>query len=224
MTLSKRLSRLSAISIFPMPTASMVRGFRSEKAISISITVIILVLIGFSFIKGGDALHSKSEETEHLMNNYIKSTDSPDFKTILSGTDSVLFVNKGNETVYRSISDWKFKENYFGDDFFVSRIGGYEVYFSNMDLKRAQAFRNITVYSIIIGIILGFTVLYRRFFNRHISEVVRVMLKGYKTEEYSTPVRIDKKRKDFETYLVADQYNRKWLPLKRKIIEIKKEH
>ena len=86
------------------------------------------------------------------------------------------------------------------------------------------AFRNITFYSIIIGIIIGFTVIYRRFFNRHISEVVRVMLKGYKTEDYSTPVRIDKKRKDFETYLVADQYNRKWLPLKRKIIEIKREH
>jgi hypothetical protein len=194
------------------------------KAISISIGVIILVLIGFSFIKGENGPHSKSEEAEHLVNNYIKNTLSPDFSGLLSGTDSVLFVKKGNETVYRSISEAGFEKNYFGDDFTVSRIGGYEVYFSNMDLKRAQAFRNITFYSIIIGIILGFTVIYRRFFNRHVSEVARVMLKGYKTEEYSTPVRIDKKRKDFETYLVADQYNRKWLPLKRKIIEIKKMH
>ncbi|HEB32311.1 MAG TPA: hypothetical protein ENI15_15790 [Spirochaetes bacterium] len=194
------------------------------KGISISITVIILVLIGSAFITGGDGLHSKSEETENLLNNFIKSSPSPDFKELLAGTDSVLFVKKGNETVYRSLSDLSFQETYFNDDFYVSRIGSYDVFLSARDLKRAQAFKNLTFYSIIIGIILGFAVIYRRFFNRHISEVIRVMLKGYKTEEYSTPVRIDKKRKDFETYLVADQYNRKWLPLKRKIIEIKREH
>jgi hypothetical protein len=67
------------------------------------------------------------------------------------------------------------------------------------------------------------TTVYRRFFNRHIASPVNVMFRGFKTSEYSTPVRIQEKRTDFEIYQLAEQYNKKWLLIKRRIMEIKRE-
>jgi hypothetical protein len=46
------------------------------------------------------------------------------------------------------------------------------------------------------------------------------MLRGFQTTSYSTPVRI-KKNAEFEINQLADEYNRKWLPVKSKIIELK---
>jgi hypothetical protein len=67
------------------------------------------------------------------------------------------------------------------------------------------------------------TTIYRRFFNRHIASATNVMYRGFRTTDYSTPVRIQNNRMEFEIYQLADQYNKKWLPIKRRIIEIKRE-
>ena len=62
--------------------------------------------------------------------------------------------------------------------------------------------------------------------NLHVLAVKRtvggMMLRGFKTIDYSTPVRVQDNRRDFEIYQLAEQYNKKWLPIKRRIIEIKK--
>jgi hypothetical protein len=79
------------------------------------------------------------------------------------------------------------------------------------------------VFDIIIAVIIVMTTIYRRYFNRHIASPVNVMFKGFKTTDYSTPVRIQENRKDLEMYQLAEQYNTKWLPIKRRIMEIKRE-
>lgn len=195
-----------------------------SRAIAISITVIILALIGFSFLDKGTVVQSKSAESQILLENYIKSSSTHNFKELLTGAESVLFIKKGNETVYKNLSDRDFQDNYFNDDFYMKKIDSYEIYFNNKDAKKIHSFINMIIFSIMIGIIIGFSTFYRRFFNRHISRVASVILRGFKTADYSTAVRIDNNKKDFEIYQIADQYNRKWLPIKRRIIEIKKEH
>ncbi len=49
------------------------------------------------------------------------------------------------------------------------------------------------------------------------------MLRGFRTTGYSTPVRVVENKKDFEIYELAEQYNKKWLPIKRRIIELKQQ-
>jgi hypothetical protein len=142
---------------------------------------------------------------------------------LLQGTDSVLFIYKNNEVVFKSITNLDFEKTFFNDDYFINRIGEYDVYFSNKDLKKTNAFINLLAFTMIIGIIIVATTIYKRFFNKHISGVIGVMLKGFKSADYSTPVRINERKWDFETYQLADQYNKKWLPIKRKIVEIKRE-
>lgn len=144
-----------------------------------------------------------------------------DLEPVLRQTDTVLMIKKNGDVVFRGIDQESFNNFFMGDDFYTRMIGGYEVFFNNRDAKRAYALIHMMILAIIIGVILGITTIYRSFFNRHTASVVNVMLRGFSTAAYSTPVRIRRGREDFETYRLAQQYNRKWLPIKRRIVELK---
>lgn len=76
--------------------------------------------------------------------------------------------------------------------------------------------------SVTLCVFLLAVTFFRSFFKKHVAAVLEPMLRGFKTAEDSTEVRIDGSKSSFETYQIADQYNRKWLPLKRKILEAKR--
>jgi hypothetical protein len=191
-----------------------------SRILSIVITFIVLSLIGFSYIDSGKVITSKSQETRTLLSNYIESQDEYGFDTLLKGSDSVLYIKSGRDVLYRGIGDTVFKKRFMGDDSYRSMVGKYEVTFSDKDRKKTNSFINMLAYSMIIAIIISIATIYRRFFNLYISRPIFVMLRGFQSASYSTPVRI-KKNADFETTQLADQYNRKWLPVKRRIIELK---
>jgi len=100
-----------------------------------------------------------------------------------------------------------------------SRIAGIEI---RPKLQRTEAYIDMLAFSVILGTFLLMLTFYRSFFKRHVTGILEPVLRGFKTAEYSTAVRIDEKRSDFETYRLADQYNRKWLPVKRKILDAKR--
>jgi hypothetical protein len=191
-----------------------------SRLLTIVISLIVLSLIGFSFVDNGKVIASKSQETRTLLSNYIESQDEYSFDTLLKGTKSVLFIKSGRDVLYRGIDDTVFKKRFMGDDSYRSMVGSYEITFSNKDRKKINAFINMLAYSMIIAIIIAIVTLYRKYFNRYISGTVFVMLRGFQSTSYSTPVRI-KKNADFEINQLADQYNRKWLPVKSRIIELK---
>ncbi|MFW6138755.1 MAG: ion transporter [Spirochaetota bacterium] len=188
---------------------------------AVFIAVVIASLAGFSCMDRGTLLQSASMETRKILANYIKSSQEHDFESILGGSSTVLIIKKDDIPVYRSISRLDFDRQYSDNDYDKSTIGSYEIYFSTKDANRTRAFINMLAFSAVLGSLLGMVVLYRRHFNRHISGTTAVMLRGFRNAGYLTPVRINDARSDFEIYQLADQYNRKWLPLKRKILEIR---
>ncbi len=194
------------------------------RMVSLAVLIIVLALIGFAFVEGGEVLQSKSEETKMLLTNYLEKNPEPDFDAFLRGSEAVLFIQQETTPVYSRVSAREFQEHYLIDDYSVSRIAGYSVYFNNKDLQKTKSFINLLAFSMIIGIIIVASTLYRLYFNRHISGLVMVMLRGFRSAEYSTPVRVAQKKRSFETYQLAEQYNRKWLPLKRKIMEIRNQN
>ncbi|MBN2322957.1 MAG: hypothetical protein JXQ30_04420 [Spirochaetes bacterium] len=191
------------------------------RALVIVTSVMILSLIGFTYVDNGNVMGSKSEETARILQNYVSNEKEPRFDRLLTGGDSILFIEHEGGLVYQGVSKGEFEDYFFDDDYFKRSIDGYEVTFSLRDRTRLHSFVNLLVYTMIIGAILLLTTLYRGHFNRHISNNVGVMLKGFKTEAYSTPVRIAKRSSDLEIYDLADQYNRKWLQVKRRIVEIR---
>ncbi len=195
-----------------------------SRVLTIAISVIVASIIGFFFIDNGNVIQSKSVEVQNILNNYMRGETAHNFDKIIGGSESVLYIMIGERIVYRGIDDTAFQENYFNDDYYKRNLGGYEVFFNNKDSKRIHAFINMLMFATIIGIIIFVVILYRRFFNRHIARTALVMLKGFKTIEYSTPVRIAEKNDEFEIYQLANQYNRKWLPIKSRIVELKKKN
>ena len=195
-----------------------------SRAISLAITIIVLALMGFSFVGRGEVIQPRATAVEKILANYVLNAPEHNFKEVLSGVDSVLFIERDGENVYSTVTKRAFQENYFSDDYYKRSIMGYDVYFSNKDLKKTISFINMLAYAMVIGIILILTTVYRLFFNRHVSGVLGVMIKGFKAADYLTPVRVNRKRMDFEIYQLSEQYNKKWLPLKRKILEIKKKN
>jgi uncharacterized membrane protein YczE len=185
-------------------------------------SVMILSLVGFTYVDNGNVMGSRYEETMRILKTYVSNEQEPHFDRLLSDGDSVLFIEHEGRLVYEGVPRREFEEYFFDGDYLKSSIDGYEVTFSLRDRNRLLAFVNLLVYTMIVAAILLVTTLYRGYFNRHISNNVGVMLKGFKTEAYSTPVRILKRASDLEIYDLADQYNRKWLPVKRRIVEIRR--
>jgi hypothetical protein len=193
-----------------------------SRTVSLSVTVVVLALIGFAFLDGGRVLKPKSSEVRMVISNSLKGGKSVPLSELISGTESVIFIKKDNKTVYQSMPESSFRARFIGDDYSVQTLNPYQVTFNNKDVKRTEAFINMLALSIILGILLFMATFYRFFFNRHVSVLLSTMTRGFKTADYSTAVRTDERRADFEIYQLADQYNGKWLPLKRKILELKK--
>jgi hypothetical protein len=192
-------------------------------ALIITISISVATLIGFTYFENGQLIQSSSVETKKILSSYIDRGGSENFDNLLANSSAVLFIEKDNEVIYRKFEQNHIENYFFNDDYYTEKIGGYDIYFNNKDAKRAHSLINMTLFSLIVLTIIGITTIYRRFFNKHISGVTGVMLRGFRTTGYSTPVRIVEKKKEFEIYELAEQYNKKWLPIKRRIIELKQQ-
>jgi hypothetical protein len=196
-----------------------------KRILTITTVIIVAALIGFYFVRGGAVFQTKSLGVKEILSNYIKGeVNREDFQTLLSGTESVLFIKKGDETVYTSISTLFFDNSFLNDDYLISRIENYEIYFKTKDVKKIYSFINLLIFSIILGIFLIIVTLFRKYFNEHISETVAIMLRGYKSPSYLGMAPMKKEKKELEIYQLTRQFNKKWVPLKKKIMEIKNRH
>jgi hypothetical protein len=190
--------------------------------ILIVISVSIAALIGYTYLENERVLRPGAEEVMAIVESYVAVEDSQDFHLFFSQSPSLLFIESDGEIVFQNIERGEFESSYFNDDYYAVEAGDLIVYLSRKDVTRTNALINLLVFDIILASIILITTLYRRFFNRHIASATNVMLRGFKTTDYSTPVRVQKNRSDFEIYQLAEQYNKKWLPIKRRIIELKR--
>ena len=116
------------------------------------------------------------------------------------------------------------ENSYRKDDYFISHAGDYEIYLQTKDLKNIYSFINLLAIAMILGVFIIIVTHFRSYFNEHYSESVAVMLRGYTSSSFLGNAPMKKKKKELEIYRLTKQYNKKWLPLKKKIIEIKERH
>lgn len=192
-------------------------------AIVLTITISISVgsLAGFTYLENGQLIRSESAVLRNIVHTYLDKGDLKGLLNVLEGTDAVLFIKRGDEMLYSGVGESFFQKNFFHDDFLTDNFIGYTIYLNNKDAKQAYALIHIMVFSLILGILIGTVTIFRFIFNKHVASVIMVMLRGFQSGTYSTPVRIIRSRENHEIYRLADQYNRKWLPIKRRIIELK---
>lgn len=181
----------------------------------------VAALIGFTYFENGAYLAPQARKTRELLERYVDRAEHPDLVPLVQGDDSVLFVKSQDRILYTNIAPEEFDRRFLGNDYFTSIIGGYLFYFSNKDANKAYALVNLVVFSAVILAVVLVTTLFRRSFNRHVAGVLSVMIRGFRSAGYSTPVRVAPGKELLESYRLGEQYNRKWLPLKQRILEIK---
>lgn len=194
-------------------------------AIVLTITISICVgsLAGFTYFERGRLIRPESMVLRGIVHHYLEKNDISAISELMRDSSAVIFIKKGTETIYKGIDEEFFQKNFFSDDFLTENFKNYTIYMNNKDAKRSYAMIHMMVFAIIIGAIIGMVTIFRFIFNRHITNVIMVMLRGFQSGRYSTPVRIVRRMEDYEIYRLADQYNRKWLPIKSRILELKQK-
>lgn len=182
----------------------------------------VAALVGFTYFENGAFLVPQAQKTRELVERYMAlEQEAPDPVPLIRGDESVLFVKSQGQVVHTNIEQEEFSRRFLGSDYFTADIGGYRFFFSTKDAKTAYALVHLALFGAVLLSVLLVTTLYRRSFNRHVTGVLGVMIRGFRSAGYSTPVQVPPGKAQYETYRLGEQYNRKWLPVKQRILEIK---
>jgi len=250
---SQQLGILPAIGIFRfLKTAKMIRVARAlrviralkflgrvkkryfmtpryiARAITLSTGALILILMGFSYSFSERVFSPEAKEINNMLASYIKNY--PEIETgdvlinLASGSDKVLMIEWSGEIIYKKQGLESIEDNFMPYEYTSQVIGDYKIYYSLLDTSVGLSYVNLLVFSGIILIIILFSTLYRAFFNKHITKPATCMLRGFKTISFNTATPIHERFSDFEIYKLAEQYNKKWLPLKKRLLELKRQN
>ncbi|MBN2544630.1 MAG: hypothetical protein JXB50_02455 [Spirochaetes bacterium] len=154
-----------------------------------------------------------------ILNNMLKNNDSI-IKILINGIP----VYEANESKkkymkYNSMndSDYVIKYDY---DLPVSQI--ISIYYSRFQTKKLEAFNNLIMFSLIIVVLFSIIIIYTKIFKSSIADPVFVMRMGFEKINYVYNVKIRKHLEDDDIFILANDYNNRWLPAKmRKINEIR---
>ncbi|MFW6181917.1 MAG: ion transporter, partial [Spirochaetota bacterium] len=182
----------------------------------------VAALVGFTYYENGAFLVPQAHKTRELVERYMSlDQEAPDPIPLVQGDESVLFVKYRDEVLHANIEQEEFSRRFLGSDYYTADIGGYLFFFTIKDAKTAYALVHLALFGAVLITVLLVTTLYRSSFNRHVAGVLGVMIRGFRSTGYSTPVRVPPGKAQYESYRLGEQYNRKWLPLKQRILEIK---
>jgi hypothetical protein len=200
-------------------------------ALILAISTQVAALAGFTLFENGRYIRPQALKTSEILQRELgaiepgqENDNGPavqQFVPLIRGDRSVLFVRYRDDVVFTNIKQATFSEQYMGSDFFTERISGYQFFFNNKDVKKAYALIHLLVFSGVILNVVAIATVFRSAFNRHVTGVLSMMIRGFRRSRDTTPVRIPGRKRLFETYRLAEQYNRKWLPVKERIRKIK---
>jgi len=197
---------------------------------TIAVSIVLFVIIVFTFTVGdplGKAVSERRTHYEDLMDVVLEEAGSSELLAgILAGDELGLRLVKEDTVLFTKIPPnlWDAALSY--EDYIVVQESGYELAVSVEDISRKSALYNIRFFSIIIALVTGFMLFYTRHFVQTISDVLFVVIRGFRERGYTLQVKVPKEYEDHEIFGLAKFYNEKYLPAKLKNIhksKMKKE-
>ena len=197
---------------------------------TIAVSIVLFVIIVFTFTVGdplGKAVSERRTHYEDLMDVVLEEAGSSELLAgILAGDELGLRLVKEDTVLFTKIPPnlWDAALSY--EDYIVVQESGYELAVSVEDISRKSALYNIRVFSIIIALVTGFMLFYTRHFVQTISDVLFVVIRGFRERGYTLQVKVPKEYEDHEIFELAKFYNDRYLPAKLKNIhksKMKKE-
>ena len=225
-----------------------VQSVTAQRHISQISTIVVSSIIFFFIItsiiqESGllPSLHSKiineEKKTNILLTNLYRLSENTNNNDLLANYskefNNIIQIKLNNKIKYKSesIDNKKYlyyknlRTNNHGSDF----IEEYKIYLPPDELSiiywrdkyfKENALNNMMNFLMIIFILIIITLIYSRYFALTISDPVYVMRKGFEQKDYTYAVKLLKHFEDDDIFLLANDYNTRWLPAKiRKLSE-----
>jgi len=207
----------------------------AQRHITVVSTIFIATLI--TFIMGQSILSEigimpsrlkNSIERETEINLMLQSLDNSQGSGVLAiliddiapSIPSLLTIYQNDKALHQSTY-------YDGTriDFFEKRIseeitGIYElennlqVVHYRLDYFRMSALDNILNFVMIIFLLIVFIAIYTKHFSKTVTDPIFVMSRGFSSKEFISSVPINTDYADDDIFILAEEYNKRWLPAK----------
>jgi hypothetical protein len=193
---------------------------------SLTVTVIVLVLFGFSTLSGLitvpglEARYGREQQSVVRLADrlYASAADIDNLQDALKEADSGLLkiTSEDNTVIYACYPESRLASYYMQEDFIVKTNPQKTLYFEfdNKPVQQDLAMQDLLVLSIIVIIMACFLFIYSPHFALTVTDPLHVMEQGMRHKEYNLEVRIPKKYEDDDIFLLAKSYNERYLPLK----------
>lgn len=239
------LRLLRVLKVFgKIKNVSSVMAQRHISTIStIVISSIITFLVAISVLQTVNVLPSKYDELIKKEDSINKAftkmyrlSNENDLKDMLKflpkDFDSIIKLNKDGETIYRSENIYNEYYQFYKDQKDQEYVKSYNVIlpdklfitFFRYDYFKEEAFNNVINFIMIIFVLVIIIIIYTRHFALTVSDPIFVMRNGFEKRDYTYAVKIREHFKDDDIFVLANNYNIRWLPAKvRKLSEMKEE-
>lgn len=213
-----------------------VRSQMAQRHVSIISTMVIFSLIlfytTFSILQSVGILPSQLDDVIKKETTIIKTYDK--YYGILNENDFIQMINKTSK-FHPNIARVKYKgkEIYHTNKISEADIDKFqkanpELFYQNyhdiskrflilfwrQDFYKKEAFNNLMHFVLIIFLILVVLIFYTRHFAQTVSDPIYVMRMGFGKRDYTLAVKIPKYYSDDDIFILANEYNTRWLPAK----------
>ncbi len=194
-----------------------------------SIIMLLLILSFFKFNK----LNTLAENREAHYYGIIKNIENISktmkipakqlTRKMLSSDKNILMLHYGEFMVFSNVEKTKFKKYYGYEDYINIEQNEYKALVSLLDINKVTAGINLQNFLIIVCLILCYMLIYTRHFVQTVSDIIHVMIRGFKEKDYNLQVKIREPYKEDEIFKLAEEYNENYLPKKMKMHQEEKE-
>ncbi len=186
-----------------------------------AVSLVLLVIFAFTFITGDQGVQLSRERetyyrglTQRLIS--VNPADTAFTERVLQADRHVLRIYRGVDEVYSGVDFDTWTGYYAVDDYVEIENGEYRIFVSLTDIEKKSAQNNMLIFMIVIVLVLGFMFLYSNHFVQTVSDVIFVLMRGFRERNYSLQVRIPEEYAEHEVFQLARFYNDKFLPAKMK--------
>lgn len=191
---------------------------------SMSVVVIVLVLIGTSFIKVSQKHYMESIKRDYgalvKTANENSKTDAIKFnsqlKILLKTRSDFISAELLDNVKISQFTKKEIEKSYSKDDLFVINFDNnkIKITISKKAVNISESQHSLVALIIIIVLVITLLIFYTKHFAQTVSDVIHIMRRGMSEADYSLKVKINEHYPDDEIYKLAELYNDQWLVLK----------
>jgi hypothetical protein len=187
---------------------------------TLSITVLVFGSLMYTTVSGFLQLPDPISEAERLNEVAVKtgmdraSGTEEAISQLSRAREELLLIREGENARFSRYDNEYFSTRFRFEDYQVVEYKGFSFFFDLRSPRAVQARERLSLFLLVLLLLAAILVLYGPHFAVSVTDPIHVMIRGFSEDDYSLEVRLDPRYKTDDIFVLAELYNRNWLPLK----------